>query len=84
MYLGSNGQYADLYIFNYLEDKYYNTIFNLNNFQECISDIENNHLLNEERLSHDKIGKELLKLIEKKKKENICFCSPLRIFFVEK
>ena len=84
MYLATNGQYVDLYIFNYLEDKYYNTFFNLNNFKECISDIENTHVLNEEALSQDKIGAELLKLIEDKKKENIGFYSPLRIFFVEK
>ena len=84
MYLSTNGQYVDLYIFNYLEDKYYNTFFNLNNFKECISDIENTHVLNEEALSQDKIGAELLKLIEDKKKENIGFYSPLRIFFVEK
>ena len=84
MYLATNGQYVDLYIFNYLEDKYYNTFFNLNNFEECISDIENNHVLDEERLSQDNEGKELLKLIEAKKKENIGFYSPLRIFFVEK
>ena len=84
MYLATNGQYVDLYIFNYLEDKYYSTFFNLNNFEECISDIENNHVLDEERLSQDNEGKELLKLIEAKKKENIGFYSPLRIFFVEK
>ena len=84
MYICSNGQYVDLYIFNYLEDKYYNTIFNLNNFQECISNIENNQILNEETLSQDETGQKLLNFIEDRKKENIGFYSPLRIFFVEK
>ena len=84
MYIGSNGQYVDMYIFNYLEDKYYNTIFNLNNFQECVLDIENNHILNEEVLSKDKTGQELLNFIEDRKKENLGFYCPLRIFFVEK
>ena len=84
MYICSNGQYVDIYIFNYLEDKYYNTIFNRNNFEECISDIENNHILNEEQLSQDEIGQDLLKFIEERKKENIGFFSPVRIFFVEK
>ena len=84
MYICSNGQYVDLYIFNYLEDKYYSTIFNLNNFQECISNIENNQILNEETLSQDETGQKLLNFIEDRKKENIGFYSPLRIFFVEK
>ena len=84
MYICSNGQYVDIYIFNYLEDKYYNTIFNRNNFEECISDIENNHILNEEQLSQDEIGQDLLKFTEERKKENIGFFSPVRIFFVEK
>ena len=84
MYICSNGQYVDIYIFNYLEDKYYDTIFNRNNFEECISDIENNHILNEEQLSQDEIGQDLLKFIEERKKENIGFYSPVRIFFVEK
>ena len=84
MYICSNGQYVDIYIFNYLEDKYYNTIFNRNNFEECISGVENNHILNEEQLSQDEIGQDLLKFIEERKKENIGFFSPVRIFFVEK
>ena len=84
MYICSNGQYVDIYIFNYLEDKYYNTIFNRNNFEECISDIENNHILNEEQLSQDEVGQDLLRFIEDRKKENIGFYSPVRIFFVEK
>lgn len=84
MYICSNGQYVDIYIFNYLEDKYYNTIFNTNNFEECISDIENNHILNEEQLSQDEVGQDLLRFIEDRKKENIGFYSPVRIFFVEK
>ena len=84
MYISTNGQYVDLYIFNYLDEEYYNTIFNLNSFQECIADIQNNHILNEERLSQDKIGQNLLNFLDDKKKENIGFYSPLRIFFVEK
>ena len=84
MYICTNGQYVDLYIFNYLDEKYYNTIFNWNNFKECISDIENNQVLNEEKLLQDKYGKSLLNFIEEKKKENLGFYSPLRIFFVEK
>ena len=84
MYICSNGQYVDIYIFNYLEDKYYNTLFNLDNFNECISDIENNHILKEEKLSQNDVGQELLKFIEDRRKENIGFYSPLRIFFVEK
>jgi hypothetical protein len=84
MYISTNGQYVDLYIFNYLDEEYYNRIFNLNSFQECIADIQNNHILNEERLSPDKIGQNLLNFLDDKKKENIGFYSPLRIFFVEK
>ena len=84
MYISSNGQFVDLYIFNYLEESYYKTIFKLNNFQECISDIESNRILNEEILSQDEKGQNILKFIEDRKKENIGFDSPLRIFFVEK
>ena len=84
MYLCTNGQYVDLYIFNYLEEEYYKTIFDLNNFKECIADIEKNQTLDEEKLSKDNVGQILLKFIERRKKENIGFYSPLRIFFVEK
>ena len=84
MYICTNGQYVDLYIFNYLDEKYYNTIFNCNNFKECLSDLANNQVLNEEILLQDKYGKSLLNFIEEKKKENFGFHSPLRIFFVEK
>ena len=84
MYLSTNGQYVDLYIFNYLEEEYYKTIFNLNNFKECVTDIENNKILDEETLSKDIVGQRLLKFIEKRKNENLGFYSPLRIFFVEK
>ena len=84
MYLSTNGQYVDLYIFNYFEEEYYKTIFNLNNFKECVTDLDNNKTLNEEKLSNDIVGQRMLKFIEKRKKENLGFYSPLRIFFVEK
>ena len=84
MYISTNGQYVDLYIFNYLDEEYYKTIFGLNNFKECVNDIENNQALDEEQLSKDIVGQRLIKFIERRKKENLGFYSPLRIFFVEK
>ena len=84
MYISTNGLYVDIYIFNYLEEKYYNLLFNHNNFNDCIQDIENCQILNEEELSKDDFGKNISEFIEDKKKANTGFYSPLRIFFVTK
>jgi hypothetical protein len=84
MYISTNGLFVDIYIFNYLEEKYYFTLFNHYNFNDCIQDIENCQALNEEELSKDEIGQSILEFIEDKKKANTGFYSPLRIFFVTK
>jgi len=84
MYIGCNGSFVDLYIFNYLDEKYYNLFFGHNNFDECFQDIENCIIFNEENLETSEEGKKVLDFIEDKRKENIGFYSPIRIFFVQK
>ena len=84
MYLSFNGLYVDIYIFNYLDEKMYNLFFRYNTFDECIQDIENCKTFNEENLEQEEDGKNILKFIEEKRKENIGFYAPVRIFFVYK
>ena len=84
MYISCNGIYVDLYIFNYLEEQYYQLFFGYNTFDECMQDIQNCMVLNEDNLGQTENGKIILDFIEDKKKENIGFYSPVRIFFVHK
>ena len=84
MYISFNGSFIDLYIFNYLDEKYYKLFFGHNNFNECFQDIENSKIINEENLLQNEEGKNILDFIEDKRKENIGFYAPIRIFFVEK
>ncbi len=84
MYISCNGIYVDLYIFNYLEEQYYQLFFGYNTFDECMQDIQNCMVLNEDNLGQTENGKKILDFIEDKKKENIGFYSPVRIFFVQK
>ena len=84
LYICSNGIFVDFYIFNYLEEQYYNMFFGYKDFKECFQNIENCKVLNEENLEQCEEGKQILDFIEDKRKENIGFYSPIRIFFVEK
>ena len=83
-YLCCNGIFVDLYVFNYLEMKYYNLFFGYNSFDECIKDIENCKIFKEENLEQSDDGKIISEFIEDKRKENIGFYAPVRIFFVQK
>jgi hypothetical protein len=86
MYISCNGIFVDLYIFNYLDEEYYKLFFGYNTFDECIQDIDNCRVLNEEGLEggQNEAGPKIVEFIEDKKKENIGFYSPVRIFFVRK
>ena len=84
MYISFNGLFLDIFIFNYLEEKMYNLFFKYNSFDECIQDIENCKTFNEENLEQDEEGQNILKFIEEKRKENIGFYAPIRIFFIQK
>ena len=86
MYISYNGIFVDLYIFNYLDEEYYKLFFGYNTFEECIQDIDNCRVLNEEGLAggQNEAGPKIMEFIEDLKKENIGFYSPVRIFFVRK
>ena len=84
LYISCDGIFVDFYIFNYLEEKYYNMLFGYNDFKECFQNIENCKTLNEENLEQSEEGKQILDFIEDKKKENIGFYAPVRIFLIEK
>ena len=84
LYICSNGIFVDFYIFNYLEEQYYNMFFGYKDFKECFQNIENCKVLNEENLEQCEEGKQILDFIEDKRKENFGFYSPIRIFFIEK
>ena len=84
LYISCDGIFVDFYIFNYLEEKYYNMLFGYNDFKECFQNIENCKTLNEENLEQSEEGKQILDFIEDKRKENIGFYAPVRIFLIEK
>ena len=84
MYVCCNGFFIDFYIFNYLDEKYYKLFFGYNSFKECINDIENCKIFNDENLIQTEEGKIILDFIENIRKENIGFYAPVRIFFLEK
>ena len=84
LYICSNGIFVDFYIFNYLEEQYYNMFFGYKDFKECFQNIQNCKVLNEENLEQCEEGKQILDFIEDKRKENFGFYSPIRIFFIEK
>ena len=84
MYICCDGNFVDLYFFNYLEEKYYNLFFGYNTFNECFHDLDNCRAINEEFLEQTEEGKNILEFIEDKRKENIGLYSPIRIFFIEK
>ena len=86
MYLSCNGIFVDLYIFNYLDEEYYKLFFGYNTFDECMEDIDNVRVLNEDSLgqAQNEAGPKILEFIEDKRKENIGFYLPVRIFFVLK
>ena len=84
MYISCNGYFVDIYVFNYLDMKYYDLFFGYKTFEECIKDIENCKIFKEENLEKTDEGKNILDFIENKRKENIGFYAPIRIFFVQK
>ena len=84
MYICCNDAFVDLYLFNYLDEKYYKLFFGYNNFNECFQDIENCKTINEKNLLQSDEGKTILDFIEDKRKENIGLYAPIRIFFTGK
>ena len=84
MYISCNGYFVDIYVFNYLDMKYYDLFFGYKTFEECIKDIENCKIFKEENFEKTDEGKNILDFIENKRKENIGFYAPIRIFFVQK
>ena len=78
-YLIDNGCYIYLFIFNHIDNKFYNDVFGDQNFDE-VKKIESPSL-DEEKKSD--INKRILNIISQLRKENSGHFQPIRIFFLK-
>ena len=77
-YLIDNGCYIYLFIFNHIENNFYNDMFGVGSYMEAKNNITS---LDEENQSD--INQRLLNIISQLRKENSGHCQPIRLFFFE-
>ena len=76
-YLIDNGEFITLFIFNEIDNKFYNSIFGVNTFDEILESGVNS--LNEE--NDDELNRRILNIISQLRKENFGSYQPIRLFF---
>ena len=79
-YLIDNGCYIYIFIFNQIEEEFYNDLFGVSTFEEA-KNLETSTSLNEENTNE--INTRLLNIISQLRKENSGHFQPVRIFFLE-
>ena len=76
-YLIDNGEFITIFIFNEIDNQFYNSIFGVDTFEEIIENGINS--LNEE--NDDELNRRILNIISQLRKENFGSYQPIRLFF---
>ena len=79
-YLIDNGCYIYIFIFNQIDEEFYNDLFGVSSFEEA-KNLETSTSLNEENTNE--INTRILNIISQLRKENSGHFQPVRIFFFE-
>jgi hypothetical protein len=79
-YLIDNGCYIYIFIFNQIDEEFYNDLFGVSSFEEA-KNLETSTSLNEENTNE--INTRILNIISQLRKENSGHFQPVRIFFLE-
>ncbi len=75
-YLIDNGEFISIFIFNEIDNNFYNSIFGVETFEEILESGVNS--LNEE--NDDELNRRILNIISQLRKENFGLFQPIRLF----
>ena len=81
-YIIDDGQFINMYIFNYIEFDFYKKVFSVDNWEECIKNFIMNIDENEEDDNQDDLKKRIINIIKQLQNENYEHIQPVKIYFL--
>ena len=81
-YIIDDGQFINMYIFNYIEFDFYKKVFSVDNWEECIKNFIMNLDENEDVDNQDDLKKRIRNIIQQLQNENYEHIQPVKIYFL--